>query len=112
MNTSDLDTPCGYCGGRGRRDIPGASWLSGPDCQACGGVGYLVLSSDAERLLAFVERHLGHLLRLEIASLRARIVSEIATTLTGISRHPDTLAVCLSPRVAGQIDRERGAGAL
>lgn len=76
MSTSDLDTPCGYCGGRGRRDIPGGSWLSGPDCPDCGGVGYLVLSPDAARLLAFVERHLGHLLRLEIASLRTELAGD------------------------------------
>lgn len=70
MNTADLDVPCGYCSGRGRRDIPGGLWLSGPSCPDCGGVGYLVQSPDAERLLAFVERHLGHLLRPGIASLR------------------------------------------
>ena len=76
MNTADLDVPCGYCSGRGRRDMPGGLWLSGPSCPDCRGVGYLVQSPDAERLLAFVERHLGHLLRLEIASLRAEVADD------------------------------------
>lgn len=71
MNTADLDVPCGYCSGRGHRDIPGGLWLSGPSCPDCGGVGYLVLSPDAERLLAFVERHLGSSIRREMARVHA-----------------------------------------
>ena len=76
MNTNDLDTPCGYCGAHGRREIPGGQWISGPACPDCGGVGYLVTSAEAARLLAFVERHLGSPLRREIASLRAESISE------------------------------------
>lgn len=71
-----LDTPCGYCESRGRRDIPGGVWLSGSTCPECAGAGYLVTSADAGQLLAFVERHLGSLLRLELASLRERFIVE------------------------------------
>ncbi len=70
MNTHDLDTPCGYCGARGRRQIAGGLWLSAPLCPDCGGVGFLVTSPDAERLLAFVERHLGALIRREIHGIQ------------------------------------------
>jgi hypothetical protein len=76
MNTHDLDTLCGYCAGRGHRDILGGVWLSGPACPDCGGIGYLVVSPDADRLLAFIERHLGRLLRLEIASLRTELAAD------------------------------------
>lgn len=76
MNTLDLDTACGYCEAHGHREILGGQWISGPACPDCGGTGYLVTSPEAERLLAFVERHLGHLLRLEIAALRAELSSE------------------------------------
>ncbi|MDQ3522698.1 MAG: hypothetical protein M3434_10235 [Gemmatimonadota bacterium] len=58
MNTHDLDTPCGFCHARGQRQIADGVWLSAPPCPDCGGVGFLVTSPDAERLLAFVERHL------------------------------------------------------
>jgi hypothetical protein len=58
MNTHELDTPCGFCGSHGRREIPGGRWLSAPVCPDCGGSGYLVTSADAERLLEFVLRHL------------------------------------------------------
>jgi hypothetical protein len=76
MNTHDLDTACGYCEAHGQREIPGGQWISGPACPDCGGTGYLVTSPAAERLLAFIERHLGHLLRLEIAALRAELSSQ------------------------------------
>jgi hypothetical protein len=59
MNTHDLDTPCGFCENRGRREVPGGHWVSAPTCPDCGGSGYLVTSPDAERLLAFLLRHLG-----------------------------------------------------
>jgi hypothetical protein len=68
MNTHDLDTPCGYCDGQGCRQIAGGVWLSAPVCPDCDGTGYLVTSPDAERLLAFVERHVGALLRGEITA--------------------------------------------
>jgi hypothetical protein len=58
MNTHELDTQCGFCGSNGRREIPGGRWLSAPVCLDCGGSGYLITSPDAERLLAFVLRHL------------------------------------------------------
>lgn len=74
MNTHDLDTPCGYCASRGRRDIPGGTWASGPTCAECAGAGYLITSADAERLLAFVQRHIRPLLRQELAALRAEPV--------------------------------------
>jgi len=76
MNTRELDTPCGFCATRGRRDIPGGTWLSGPSCPDCGGVGYLVTSADAARLLAFVGRHLGDVLRLRIAACQAELSPE------------------------------------
>ena len=59
MDTNHLDVPCGFCEGHGRRQILGGTWCSGPICPDCGGVGYLVTSEDAERLLAFLQRHLG-----------------------------------------------------
>lgn len=76
MNTHDLDTPCGYCGAHGHREIPGGQWVSGPACPDCGDSGYLVTSPDAERLLAFIERHLGHLLRRDLAALHAELSPE------------------------------------
>lgn len=79
MNIGDLDVPCGYCESRGHRDIPGGVWLSGPTCPECAGAGYLVTSADAGRLLAFVERHVGFLLRGEIAALREQFIVESAS---------------------------------
>jgi hypothetical protein len=70
MNTRDLDTRCGYCEGEGRRQIADGVGLSAPPCPDCGGVGFLVTSPDAERLLAFVERHLGALIRREIHGIQ------------------------------------------
>jgi hypothetical protein len=58
VNTHDLDTPCGYCDGCGGPEIPRGRWTSAPACAQCGGSGYLITSPDAERLLAFVLRHL------------------------------------------------------
>jgi hypothetical protein len=75
MNTRDLDTRCGYCEGEGYRQITGGVWLSAPPCPDCGGVGFLVTSPDAERLLAFVERHLGTLLRGESDKVHAGLAS-------------------------------------
>jgi hypothetical protein len=73
MNSHDLDTPCGYCAAHGRREIPGGRWLSAPECLDCGGTGYLIISPEAERLLGFLTRHLGHALRCEMAALRAEL---------------------------------------
>jgi hypothetical protein len=87
MNTHELDTPCGFCASRGQRDIAGGTWLSGPMCPDCGGVGYLVISADAARLLAFLDRHLGRVLQQEIAALRADLAS---TPMSGDSLHPHT----------------------
>lgn len=58
MNLDDLDVPCGYCCARRRREIPGGTWLAGPACPECSGAGYLITSPDAERLLAFLLRHI------------------------------------------------------
>jgi hypothetical protein len=74
MDTQHLDTPCGLCAGKGRREIPGGAWIPAPVCPDCGGTGYLVTSEDGERLLAFVQRHIGRLLQREIAALRAELV--------------------------------------
>jgi DnaJ-class molecular chaperone len=59
MDTHHLDVPCGFCEAQGRREIRGGCWLTAPTCPECGGAGYLVISPDAERLLAFLQRHLG-----------------------------------------------------
>jgi hypothetical protein len=75
MNTHDLDTPCGFCHARGHREIAGGVWLSAPVCPDCGGTGYLVTSPDAERLLAFLERHLGTRLRGESDKVHAGLAS-------------------------------------
>lgn len=75
MDTRSFDTPCGFCDGRGRRDIPRGAWVRAPVCPDCGGTGHLILSEDGDRLLAFVQRHLGRLLQREIADSRAELVS-------------------------------------
>lgn len=59
MDTHHLDVPCGFCEGHGKREIPGGRWRSAPTCPECGGAGYVVISPDAERLLAFLRRHLA-----------------------------------------------------
>src|SRR5690606_23000652 len=74
MDTHHLDTPCGFCAGQGHREISGGAWIPAPVCPDCGGTGYLVISEDGERLLAFVQRHLGRTLQQEIADLRAEVV--------------------------------------
>ena len=73
MNTHDLDTRCGFCESRGRRQIADRVWLLAPVCPDCGGTGYLVTSPDAERLLTFLERHLGHRIRWETHRARAEV---------------------------------------
>ena len=78
MNTHDLDTPCGFCHARGRRQIAEGLWLSAPLCADCGGTGYLVTSADGERLLGFLARHLNPVVRREIDALRTKAVSEPA----------------------------------
>lgn len=86
MNIENPDVPCGFCVGRGRRGIPRGAWLTGPSCPDCGGTGFLVTCPEAERLLSFVDRHLGYLLRQEITALRPDLLGHAAAAPAAATR--------------------------